>query len=275
MSFVVPYLVGSILGRSHIYWPTILRSEITHYTGLTPTTQEADSIWPVDVDIYQMMALAWRVKRWKLTGSGSVSDTTTSPGPVVTTGVGSFTVEAFLSMARTILDAETREIEIIESAIGGFGPFDNLLGNYGTVFMPRDQVYSTWDALLNGITPQNGTIAANPPANIGFYTPIYTDVLFDPVTSMFSPSFAGPGPLIAASFLGASAQTQKNPLTVLSGSGVGALKAPGTLTVIPGIADSFDIPLQLQWGLGHGVGSTWIGAGSATFTLEADEYWPF
>lgn len=111
-------------------------------------------------------------------------------------------------------------------------------------------------------------------------------VLWKPDTSEFSLPVGGFGPPIGTSGnvipidhtanlnqLGLTLSFFRTPVTVASSTF--ALKAPGVLHVT-GIDNPFNVPIQMEWNLDFfDALGTVSGSGSADFTLEATEFWPY
>lgn len=73
MSYNVPYLVGDVLNRDHQYWPTITPLEFaSHPSYIPPRTNFLSR--------KQIMAAAWRVKRWRLLGHVNITMEVYFPG---------------------------------------------------------------------------------------------------------------------------------------------------------------------------------------------------
>lgn len=275
MSDKVAYPVGNTAGRDHLTGYTLLRTEILQYLGAQAVT-DADELWPVDVTLLQAMAIAWRVKKWKLTGTCDIEETMTEPGPFVFHAIGDATIDADVVLkAAPDGHIATRENEIVGHAPGP--PF-NPLGNFGTSSI-AGQPFSTWSTTRDG----DGAISGvrNTGAGQTGFGISASATLFDPGTGIFAPNFSGPDKIIGATPIGseaffASAFPNRNPVTLLSGTGTGNLLAPGTLNVIPHVASDFVVPMQLSWRFtGQSASAVFSGAGSLELTLEAMEFWPF
>jgi hypothetical protein len=77
-AFSLPFIVGNKLYEDHQHWPVMTRDDlkaIVTTDGTYTPAQRVDQFWPVALTLDQMIALAWRVKRWKLTGSYSAAVT--------------------------------------------------------------------------------------------------------------------------------------------------------------------------------------------------------
>lgn len=268
MSDLIRYIAGNTAGRDHLGWPTVLPSELVDY-GLDPAAEEV--IWPIGVTLDQAMAWAWRVKKWKLTGTCEVQETAG-----IFNASGSAAIDSDLEMRNNGGLPATREQDIVSIDVTPF----HALGNFGTVATAGTDC-STWEIV--GALTQNGVRKVgdfSAPANseTGLSTPINSFVLFD--NDQFFPSFGGPGTLIGGAvtdILFALATSHRNPVTLLSGAG-GAplLKAPGVMTVIPHVASSFDVPMQLAWRFtGQDAGDAFSGTGDLVLQLEAVEFWPY
>lgn len=270
MSDLVRYIAGNTLGRDHLTGFTMLKSE----SGLTD--DEADRLYPVDITLAQAMAVAWRVKKWRLTGDVAIEETGTTPGPTVVHAAGSADIEADVTMQRDpdFADA-TREQEILSSAMGD--PY-NALSNFG-MNSKSGESFSSWSTQRDGFDPVTGV--RNTGDGGTQFGLACRGTLFNPDTQLFAPRFDGPGAIIGATPSGtepllASLTPDRNPETLLSGTGSGNLKFPGNLTVILHVAPDFNVPLQLTWRfVGQSVDTDFEGEGSADLTLEAIEFWPY
>lgn len=271
MSDRVAYVAGNTRGRDHLTGITLLRTEIEQYVD-AESLANADQIWPVDVTLTQAMAVAWRVKKWKLTGTCSVEETQTNAGFSPIHAVGSATIEADMPLLRADFNAATRETDIISVDIGA--PF-HALSNPGaqSVF---GQPFCSWSTHRDGAGPITGSRNTSSTTGLVMAT---RKTLFNPDTSLFCPQFSGPGFLIGATPTGpedfyAFATPQRTPTTHLIGTGTGNLLAPGTMNVKSKVAPDFTVPMQLSFRLtGQGVASGYTGAGSLVLTLEAMEFW--
>lgn len=286
MSDLIRYPVGNTPVRDSINWPTILRSQIAGVFGAL-TTDEINAIWPVDMTLAQIMALAWRVRKWKLSGTAEATINYFDPGIDLTIVA---TAEAEISDTDTFIlkddAAATRERDLVFRV---FSPTYRALVNDGIGAPAGAKPVSDWtldgtETIGAGAPSPFSESGSTPAAGIGQLDPrIFGFVLWDPDTRKFSPPFTEFGDLIPGSPTpGGSARFilnmtfAKNPATVLSGTGPLLLKAPGTLNIVPGIAASFEVPMQLEWRLiGEAVGSSVSGTASAEFTLEAVEFFPY
>lgn len=285
MSDLVRYPVGNTIDRDHINWPTLLRSEIATVIGAL-TTDEKDRKWPVDVTLAQVMALCWRVKKWKFNGAVSVAMDYSFSGTSFSTVATSSIADCDLyPLNGNTFAAPTREQDLVGVQFSNAYPKYQALVNGGIGAPDGSAPISAWtvnstgDIVVNesGSTPASG-VGALAPAIFGDF------VLYDDGTKLFAPPFSGVGALVPNSptpspspFFSLSIGFNRNPSTVSSGTGPLLLKAPATLTIIPHITDSFDVPMELQWRLvGEDPGSVVSGGiGTGTFILEATEFWPY
>lgn len=282
MSDRVAYFAGNTIGRDHLNWPTILRSEIA---GLFPgiTDEEKDNKWPVDVTLAQILALVWRVKKWRLTGNCEAdlvySD---SPTAIVINGTSEFDADQFIQVLTDGDVAATRESDLVKRVF--VAPYKALV-NEGVGSISGTSPIASWE--IDGTLDTGGGPSPFSDSNS-------TDVsgaldlrfvggfhLFD--SGMFSPPFEslignmvnGPAGINGPGFL-VNVKPNRNPETVLSGTGPLLLKAPGTLTIKPLITADIVVPLEISWRLpSEAVGSTITGTASADLTLEAVEFWPY
>lgn len=278
----VLYMAGDTGGRDHIQFPTILRDRIEEVrNGIPLTDDEKDANWPVDVTLAQIMALCWRVRRWDFSGSVNVSVTTRYPNPpagdIVSTAAGTATVDA-TEMVTLLNDIEAvRERDLVGKVFDDetndrTKAYQNLI-NDGISFVTGNAPVSDWSA-----TGDFGSDSGFRSLAFVALNTFMSYHLFDEDTEKFAPPFGGPGALIAASStdLIASARFFRNPATVLSGPTPTLLKTPIAMTVIPGIAPSFDVPMELAWRLAAEIpGGTTDGTASGAFTLQATEFWPY
>lgn len=276
MSDLVRYPVGNTIDRDYINWPTLLRSE----TGLS--TDDQDKIWPVDISLDQVTALCWRIRKWKLSGSSTVT-LNYDDGihtPIAVTAVATIAdhdIFVLKSNGSNLVEA-TREQDLISLI---FDPIRyQALVNGGIGAPDASAPVSSW--IITGDESETGS---TPSSGAGRLQPIIfqAGVLYDEATKVFSPPFSGPGNLIpnfltpgGSSIFQLSAQFKKNPQTLLSGIGPLALLAPASISIVPGIASSFNVPIELAWRLiGEDAGSSINGTGSGNYTLQAVEYWPY
>lgn len=282
MSDLVRYPVGNTVNRDLINWPTILRSEID---GLFPgmTEDEKDQQWPVDVSLAQIMALVWRVKKWRLTGSFEVTinyvQTEFPAHSIIGAGEAEFAADTFLMVLKDGGLEATREQNLV-GKLFFMSPYFALVNN-GTGSLNAPVL--DWE--LNFTVPAGSASGSTPTAQIG---PLFMSFnggfhLFDSGPGSFAPPFdstiginvpQGGGGI--ASGLIFSVGFHRNPVTLLSRTGPGVLTAPGEMIIKPLITSDITVPMQVAWRLpGMAVGSTTTGTGSADLTLEAVEYWPF
>lgn len=287
MSDRVGYIAGNTVGRSHINWPTIIALERESVALVDPLN--FDTTWPVDITLAQAMALAWRVKKWRLSGTWEMN-LSYEETLFATNLSASGEFDADFSEIPLLTDSSTeatREADIVGKVFfqspyaalvsQGFGRLEGqeIVSNwenegsygFGSPPDPGDTSFSR-----SGSTPQGTDGKLSFSFTAGFW-------VFDPNTGLFSPPFGVIGRVIddpgIPAFFGAI-EFHRNPVTELSGTGPTVIKAPGTMTVKPGIAGDFVIPLQLGWRLaGEAVSSSSSGTGSAEFELEAIEFWPF
>lgn len=275
MSDQVSYLVGDTKFRDHLTGFTLLREEIEQYFGADSVTL-ADELWPVDVTLKQAMAISWRVKKWKLTGSCSISETTTDEGFGSQSAIGSAIIDADVVLfAAPDNHIATRERDIVSYAPGP--PF-NPLSNFGSSSI-TDEPISTWSTHVTGTSDPYTAIRNTGVGGTGFSISTGAS-LWIPDTKKFSPNISGPGKIIGSTPIGpeaflASAAPNRNPITLLSGIGTAFMAFPGTLTVVSKVAPDFIIPMQLAWRrTGQAVTTVFSGSGTLELTLEAREFWP-
>lgn len=271
MSASVSYAAGDTAGRDHIQWPTILRSEIPDRAGTDPSLY--DETWPVDINLVQAMALAWRVKEWRFSGTCNVT-------LVYDFGLDHSEISGDIDVPDSslfnLLDGVkcTRERDLV-GRLFPVSPYSPLV-NDGTGGEDGALPIANWTT-TNPTNDLGGNFSGSgnlDPRFWGFFA------LFDPDTGLFSPNFSGPNALIpfgvTSNQLLVSAVFKRDPSELLAVTGPALLKAPGTMTVIPGIAPSFDVPMEIQWRLiGEDTGSIITGTGECDFTLEAVSFWPY
>lgn len=289
MSDRVRYLAGNTIGRDHPQWPNVLLSELpTLFPGIT--ADEIDQTWPADVTLAQEMALCWRVKKWRLTGSFEVTINYFDPsGPtqtIIGSGEGEFAADTFLSVLSEDLilgeiEAVT-ESDLVKTQFGA-APYAPLVNN-GTGHLVDNSPVLDWE--IDFSTPAASTSGSTPPSGAGALTIKFLGGfhLFDTGTSLFSPIFtSGLGNVIDVPQGGGftpgllvNVRYNRNPQTVLSGTGPLLLKAPGTLTIKPLITADIAVPLEISWRLpAEAVGSVISGTASGDFVLEAEEFWTY
>lgn len=174
----------------------------------------------------------------------------------------------------------TREAHIVGRVSGDdVGPLVN--GGFGaeTGHAP----ISNWTQLRNGIVPSSGS---TPPATVStpFDTALNMNILgtalYDESTRRFSPPFNGLGTVINgfAGPLNVGVHCTRDRTVALSGIAPFVCHVPIELTVIPRVAPTFTVPMQLSWRFvgepPHSAGIVTSGSGLGAFTIEATEFWP-
>lgn len=289
MGELIRYFVGDTPGRDHTNWPTILASEIA---GLFPgiTDEEKEQTWPVDITLAQEMALVWRVKKWRLTGSFAVTINYFDPsGPtqtIIGSGEGEFAADTFLSvLCEDLILGEIEavtESDLVKTQFGA-APYAPLVNN-GTGHLVDNSPVLDWE--IDFSTPAASTSGSTPASGAGALTIRFLGGfhLFDPGTDLFSPIFtSGLGNLIDVPTGGGftpgllvNISYDRNPETILAGTGPLLLKAPGTLTIKPLITADIAVPLEISWRLpAEAVGSVISGTASGDFVLQAEEFWSY
>lgn len=281
MNFAVAQMVGDKFARDHQYWPTILRSEIPSLSA-APDPSTYDTIWPVDITLDQLLALALRARNYDFSGNCTVSKSITDSITTTQSGVANI-AETQLTVLKqkpdfSLIGAE-KETDIIARPIeiGYKSTSFKGLANYSIGAPTGDAPRSVWSTSgdignFNGTTPASGVGAINPIIFSGF------PVLYNPATQKFSPPFNPIGIMIPATGqILVSVAFNRHPQTILSGTAPLLLRKPGVMSVVlGGIADDFDVPVELQWRFQFEFpGSHVSGTGDCDFTLEATDWWPF
>lgn len=283
MSDRVAYAAGNTIHRDHVNFPTILRSQIDSVVGVM-TDIEKDRLWPVDITLAQAMAICWRVKTWRLNGFLTVSKTIDTGSPPILTGDSDANLrEIQIGWTHGDFDlVATRERDLVSQLFYN-SSYKALVSN-GVKNRADNAPISDWTTTANfgvgawsGATPGSG--AAPPALTFGF---LFGFWLYDPDTQKFSPPFTTSsfGSLVPFEFSGtpivAGAGFTRSPQTVLSGIAPLGLSVPATMTITPGIAPAFNVPMEIGWRFtGEGPGEPVTGSGSGGFTLEAVEYWSY
>lgn len=272
MSDRIRYPVGNTAGRDLINWPSILRSEIATVIGAL-SADDIDAGWPVELSIEQIMALVWRVKKWRFSGSATVGISYFDAGIDQTTiATGTANIDDTDFFPTLFGAAITRERDLLANV---FSPTYQALVNDG--INPLAQIVSDWD--VSG-TDEIGGGGASPfsesdSSTGGLIGILGGFTLFD--DPKISPPFNGQIELFRTSVrLSATVGFDKNPSSAPFGNPI-TLRAPGNMTIDFGaIADSVDVPMQLSWRLtGEANDSLVSGAGTADFLLEAVEFFPY
>lgn len=279
MSDHVSYVAGNTKGRDHIQWPTATRTQLDD-PGSAPSAilgvlseDQRDQFWPVDVTLLQIMALCWKVRRWTLDGACSVNMVYTPDvgGPFHFTGVS--TVDATEMVTFAGASEATRERDLVGQVIFANTTPYKCLVNGGVGAKPGADLTSDWSTTSD----LNGDFTGSTPMLFNMLAGFH---LFDEITKKFAPPIQTFGNLIPASGgfnqLILNVTPHRHPVTAESVIGPEVLKAPGLLTVKPGIVPDFEVPLQLSWRLQfEQPGSALSGSGSGTFTLEATDFWTY
>lgn len=273
MSDRLRYPVGNTNGRDHIYYPI-----------LTPAEALANSLSPrfLSVNLATMMALAWRVKTWRI-AAFDVAATLHGDFPEAGGGGGStdeiittaFTVPQFDIPNGAVLERGLINTFFLTFGSGTRGGLRNAgwSGNSGST------VSETTTITFNSTPPEDfdppsgsasGTFdsvgAAGSTVQIG--TGGFNGVFFDPVTKLFYPEINFGSSIIlhyggALSFSGSVDQ--------VSSSG-------GFLTVDPVVVPTFQLPLQIAGHINPFRGMfapTDITSAGISPVMTAQEFWPY
>lgn len=268
MSDRVGYVVGNTSGRDHVNWRTILRSEIeTLFPGIT--TDEKDQIWPVDITLAQIMALNWRVRKWSLTGTITVAHAI---------GVN-FTANASIELdAAEIVTLFEHPIDGIIAATRERDLLSRVDAHGRLLYEGLTHLASlNFEWALSGLESGVGySVNSNATVNSQSLVFLRGPVLFKADAPNFAPANDGIGRVLDDDRLIVDVRTHRNPQTILTGTTPISLRSPGTLTVKPGIADDYDIPLEIIFRRrNENIGDTASGSASADLELTATEYWPY
>lgn len=287
MGEILRYVVGNTSGRDHINWPTKLRSELAGALLLTPP--ELDTYFPVDVSLAQIMALCWRVKKWTFNGALEASiHYEEIPGDnflvIDATGAAEldetevFTLKDDGSPATTERDLVCREADSTYRALvnRGIGPPDGvgIVSNW-----TNNGVQSTFGS------PSPFSFSGSTPAdNSGFQFQIFNGFFVGFDAGVFMPPFVVFNSLLVNSSIQVGIIANRNPQTILSGSGPTVLRNPSAITIdLSGMQDwegntipNFDLPIEITWRLGGmSPGSACSGTADGGFTLKAVEFFEY
>lgn len=284
----VPYGVGgSDARRDHIYLPKLTRSQMEAIVNVEDPGLDTDAAWAVELSLAQMLAIFWRVRKWRWSGTWSAT-ATADDGPQV--GKTS-------SMSSTITQTPTPSVLVREGGVAGgtliIPPNDKefLLVSHNINSLRTPPRYGT-DLPYSTLRSFGPTDTANPGINMSYtaddnstdVTPPGHITGNDAFTSAFSMNgfakgvdivvwtgakfvpYANLGSMARTTFhLVAGARTTPPPSVPVVGT--------GTITVDPVIAPSFDLSVYLT-AIFTGASSATASA-SLTFSLTAIEFHPF
>lgn len=216
------------------------------------------------------MAVSWRVKLWKFTGTANATIVyTNSPSPPDTFTGEAELIENFLYALSLPGVAATLERDLVSRV---FNPTYQALVNYGVSPINGSPIMTNWETHSDFLN-QSGTASTD---GISMFNQF---VLWDPSTNTFGLPAVGMGNLIkptVTALITIAAGVFRNPVTVTSGTGAFFIQGPGTLTVKSLVASDFVIPMQVSSRLnGMDPASTSTGSATCALTLEAVEFWPY
>lgn len=264
-SFRVPLTVGGKIVRHHQMWPTWLRADLVTFMAANHPGDDVGHLWRPNIALEQLLALSWRVRRWRLTGTFSVVAGNNSIPPGSQASMAGAIVAADIQIFRSDNTPIQNEVELIRSA----APVPRIWatprnGGIGT-FNPVSFTFSAKDDFDPFFPPQSGTntmpegIAIFRNGQIG-----YDAVIWDPTTKKFNPyltvTLGGANILFYGVNVCPPSKTSN-----------------GTLTITPGVAPAFTVPL-LSSGTYNPGGSPPSGnfsSGGATLALAAVKFWPY
>lgn len=240
------------------------------------TSDQIDHQFGGSLNRDQAMALAWRVRKWKLTGSIDFTLTYTEPPDPAKNNSGHADISCDIWLGDnaggvTPADNEFRLVATAYDIVEQFGR--KFLSNRG-LFAVAGDPFVTY--VVTGDDPASGSKNVNELGEVFFYTNSVI-WMYDTATNLRSFPLAGPGSLfggVVATTLGPNV----TPSTVLALAGTGFLKVPITLEVKPLITPAFNFQLEFQWRQGGAdPASTSSGTASGNLVLEAQPgfYWPF
>lgn len=260
MSERIAYLVGNTLHRDHAQWPTLLRAELDavrliHYPGET-----LDQWYNFNATLAQIMALAWRVRKWKITGGFSAL--------VHSSGIsGSAEGSLSLTLSEDCFLDNPDDFEGAAELILINQAFPTGLINTG--FQLDDNFDADFSTVSEG-SPDAGNGPILIKANLFNPDVVYKHMIFDPATGLFSPYFHFES---ANFFTGAGGSVIIAGVTTSPGGGG---EAAGNLTVDPLITAAFEVPLFMpEPHYNPGGFSTDSWTGSNTFLMQAVKFWPY
>lgn len=276
MNFCIPYRVGNTLTRDHQNWPTLTRVQLTKFfPDISPS--QYDRFWEAEITLKQLLAMAWRVKEFKFTGSISV--TLVETGGSNNHYLGNTTLDGTIYLLDNANNIATSELGLISGVYGG-SPyprqyFKSLVNSGFGIPNAGAFITSIWATTVNGGTNLSGV--ENQDLRV-----MGDAILYDPSTKLFTipaqgltRNGAGSGDLFSSSYLHAFLTCQRNPGTGLSGTAPFGPFTPITCTVRTGIAPDFILPMQLVWApTGETPGSGISGTASGSCLLEAKKFWP-
>jgi hypothetical protein len=247
MSDRVAYLVGNTPGRDHIF-------------GSTMTEAQAISLgadinsFPAGMTLEQMMAVAWRVRRWSFQGSMAASF-----ADDLGTMTGSLAFSAMVDRYDGASAIATRERDMISSWHTGIfpgttEPFE-FLNSWGAkisevISAVSQEVFTGFTGISTTTPFESGTGVFNlfgTEPNMSFPTTIFDNDLFYP-------------------FLDCGFETVG--LGFFFGAFASRIGGGGTLTIDPLIAPAISVPLLRG-------GANGIVSGIASFTATAAGFWPY
>lgn len=271
MSDRVGYLVGNIVHRDHGYWPTITPAQLA-FLGYPART--------ISCTLEQLMALSWRVKRWRFSGDLAgiaVAHNTISGCTQTTTGIFSY---SHPPIDKATITGITRERDLIgtvcDYVIPGTGSeFYRFVGlrnagivsNFNTLATVSYDFSSIFSPGGCGSGGNSSGVLNNNPVQFGLevfgnaHNKEY--VVFD--SGGFYPYFSGGGgtAILSSGSLNFSIQSSD---------------ANGTITVdFQDNTDDLILPVNVTGDVNFGAG--WIQDSftvtTCDLTLEAIEFWPY
>lgn len=245
--------MGRKLRRDHIPWATLTPAELAAFGYLRTT----------GVDLATILALVWRVRTWKISGSASVSGTTTFLG-VTSNVTSSFDIPEHQMPLKTIalIDPDAT----VEQQIVGVPSVsqNNLRGlrSGGFIGHLSQDVPETSTLDADDGTHEGGTTSQLLETNdrlLG-HVPDFELVSVDAGTGLFYPK-------IDSEVLMRGRFCQVRTKVVSAGSN-------GTLTVIPGIVPTITFPLAVTMPI-IGTFEATTTSGSVSMTMTAIKFWQY
>lgn len=280
--FNIPYMVGDSYRRDHTYLGSITPAEAA-IGGLAART--------LAVDLDTILALAWRVRVWTVSvGLWSVALTRTNQegvfpdiGTTISTTTGSVTIPNFdvqisldLSAGeRTIINEQRNVIHPPSGALFTVLTNQGSLGNSSPANLSQDATF-TYDSTPPELFDppsgfESGTFSEAAGAGILLFdeTRPFQALYFDTTSKLFYPDFV----FNVGMTLHYGGTFSVNNILPISAA------SAGTLTVNPGIASSFVVPLRKTGSYsgfrGVPVGPVVITGGNITASMTATKFWPF
>lgn len=248
----IPYLVGNTFQRDHVQWPTITPAQAALIPGYSRL---------IGVNLNRIMALAWRVRRWKI----EAADISVAANWVNFSNHYHLTA-SFTMPEITLNMLGTTELALIGSAIyTGHSP---LVGS-GFSGSINQNVLETSHLTVDSTPPVDVTEAANHLLQVnallfGTGGAGFEFVTWDAATKLFYPFIACNGLIPSLS------DTQIR-------FGPDAVGGHGTLTIRPGVVPEFDVPMKVTVFVTSPSPPKFatVTAGSADLTMTAIKFWPF